>query len=519
MIKIGNLKGAGIYKISHPDSHRFYIGSSISLEERADNHENLIKNDKHHSKNLKIFAKKVDKSLFTFTVIDNFENCLEIEKLLTIKEQWYLDNWLKANENNADFFRLGLNSSRIASRSCGSGFEKPILQYDLEGNFIQEWRSATFAAKTLNIAPTSITSNLSPIKYKYLSAGRFQWKRFEENYPLKINKFELPHVKKVLKYTLDGIFVKEYAAIRQAAIANKVNCAGIASSCDNFGICGKFIYRWFTENFPKKISVYKNKKHREIYIYKKNGEFIKKALTFKEAATITKSNSNTISQTINNPSKRAKFVFSSTSLQINYFLRFAPKIKSITRNKRKIIQYSLSGNFIKIWDSLTQVKKLINISVRNESINNNYAESGNYLWKSWDSDFKLKIPPYIKENRQKIYCYNSNGIFIKEFVSIFEAGNQLNIPHGNIVHHLKGRIKICYGYYFSTEPKIFENYLRNHKFQKKIKITNLITGEITQFGGKREASKILNLHRSAMTTAIKENNGIMIKKQLKIEEI
>lgn len=50
---------------------------------------------------------------------------------------------------------------------------KPILQYDLEGNFIKEWESATIAAKEIGLHPTSIRHC---VQNKIKTSGGYIWK-------------------------------------------------------------------------------------------------------------------------------------------------------------------------------------------------------------------------------------------------------------------------------------------------------------------------------------------------------
>lgn len=44
---------------------------------------------------------------------------------------------------------------------------KPILQYDLEGNFIKEWESQTYASKKLNIKQSNLNKALVGNNKKY----------------------------------------------------------------------------------------------------------------------------------------------------------------------------------------------------------------------------------------------------------------------------------------------------------------------------------------------------------------
>ncbi len=57
--------------------------------------------------------------------------------------------------------------------ACVNKLKKPILQYDLEENFIKEWDSARTVSLTLNIKWKNISSNL---RGKSKSSGGFIWK-------------------------------------------------------------------------------------------------------------------------------------------------------------------------------------------------------------------------------------------------------------------------------------------------------------------------------------------------------
>lgn len=62
-------------------------------------------------------------------------------------------------------------SENVRQRNLKYG--KPILQYDLKGNFIKEWSSAVKASK--NVGVTNITIN-AQLKGRLLTAGGFIWR-------------------------------------------------------------------------------------------------------------------------------------------------------------------------------------------------------------------------------------------------------------------------------------------------------------------------------------------------------
>lgn len=68
--------------------------------------------------------------------------------------------WATHSENNKHAFRIGLNHSN------GGNTAKPILSYDLNGNFITEYESTNDAARKLHISTGNIWSVLAWKRYQ-----------------------------------------------------------------------------------------------------------------------------------------------------------------------------------------------------------------------------------------------------------------------------------------------------------------------------------------------------------------
>lgn len=94
---------SGIYKITHIQSGRFYIGSAKNFKSRWNTHKQDLAKNKHHSKYLQAIYNKYGKDSISYEII---EYC-EIEKLL-IREQFYLDT-----------MKPQLNSLKIAGSPLG----------------------------------------------------------------------------------------------------------------------------------------------------------------------------------------------------------------------------------------------------------------------------------------------------------------------------------------------------------------------------------------------------------------
>ena len=111
---------------------------------------------------------------------------------------------------------------------------------------------------------------------------------------------------------------------------------------------------------------------------------------------------------------------------------------------KKILQYDLDGNLLKIWDSVKDASKELNIEI--SSLSNAASCTGKktccgfqWSWVGEDKTYRQKIKP-IKTAKQRIVEakyksvieYDLNGNFIKEWSSIKEASQTLKISHTHI---------------------------------------------------------------------------------------
>lgn len=121
---------------------------------------------------------------------------------------------------------------------------KHVLQYDLEGNFIQKWDSATRAHLFYN--NVTITTIINCCKGKLKSSGKYQWRFKTDNYPLKINKIvKTTHTyKPIIQLNKDGSFIKEWPNIREAMLFLNKKSNGDISNCCNGNNKTAYGYIW-----------------------------------------------------------------------------------------------------------------------------------------------------------------------------------------------------------------------------------------------------------------------------------
>ena len=95
---------------------------------------------------------------------------------------------------------------------------------------------------------------------------------------------------------------------------------------------------------------------------------------------------------------------------------------------KNILQYSLSGKFIKKWDSLTDVATYFNKKTTKPLIKALKKERESYLnyqWTYYTEDYPLVINSIEAKPVDKIYQYSLEGDFINEYISAHAAAKEL----------------------------------------------------------------------------------------------
>jgi predicted GIY-YIG superfamily endonuclease len=230
----------GVYQIKNIINGKIYIGKSIDIEERWNNHK--YGNDIVIHKSIR----KYGLNNFEFTILETIESIeREIdEKKLCFLEQKWLDNkkpYLKENgyninktskpnltsNRNGDFSKK-ISKIKIEMNHCG----KPIIQYSRNGDFISEWRSAADVERALKIKSENI-SRVCLKKQK--TAGNFIWRFKDES----ITENEIKDIntlkrnrKKVDQLTKSGEYIRTFNSIKEAIVfINGSNTSRIVSVC------------------------------------------------------------------------------------------------------------------------------------------------------------------------------------------------------------------------------------------------------------------------------------------------
>jgi hypothetical protein len=146
-----------------------------------------------------------------------------IEEVETLSCSWEQSHEAEKYWIN-QFISWGFKLVNLEDRGAG-GYKrtvthnlKPVLQYSLEGDFINEFVSIRDASRKTKTRSTTIEKVLWKICN---TAGGFQWKYKTENFPVKIppQTVHSRHKRRriILQYTLNGDFIKEWNSVKSAS--------------------------------------------------------------------------------------------------------------------------------------------------------------------------------------------------------------------------------------------------------------------------------------------------------------
>lgn len=253
----------GIYKITNLVNGKSYVGQSIDIEHRFDEHKRVAFKETNKSYDYPLYKsmRKYGLQSFSFDVI---EICDEMD--LDEKEIFYISYF------NSHIHQNGYN---LTLGGDGGRFGIHVYQYDFSGNFINEYNSLGDAERKTGINKASIER---AINGKKQSAGNFLWtNNVDEDISNKIKMLSKVNYSNGTKekwiidaYDLFGNFIKTFNNATDAGKEFNINpynitrCIkrGINVTCnvqfvkhgdkptilDGKSCCKKPVYQYTTDN-------------------------------------------------------------------------------------------------------------------------------------------------------------------------------------------------------------------------------------------------------------------------------
>ena len=220
MAKVYKFETGGIYRLVSKATGKVYIGSTSHFVRRKDEHMSLLRNRNHYNYRLMDLVREHGLDDLVFEEVEIYEGSDRMA--LYEIEQTYLDN-LKPELNIADCtFVDGIFSPT------------PVLQYDVNGNFMLEYSSSKEAGYAMEVGHLTINTSISR---GYLTGG-FMWRWKTSEVPeAKITPFDFKLAEggsgnlrryyahanmPIYQWDLEGNLLKEWAC--KEDIVKEINC-------------------------------------------------------------------------------------------------------------------------------------------------------------------------------------------------------------------------------------------------------------------------------------------------------
>lgn len=229
-----------IYCLTNKVNGKKYIGqTNRSINERYNEH---IRKSRYNRDNQYLYTamKKYGKDNFIIT---------EVEKVTEINK-----NLLSQKLNQREIFYIDSLKTR---KPCGYNMtdggvllpntyvRKPVCNYDLERNLVNEFESITDAACYYNISQADITHCCN--REKLNMVGGYIW-RFKGD-DCDVKSVEIP-AKVIIQYDFEGNFINKYYGIKEATI--KTGIRNISNCCNGrYKSAGGYIWRFLGDKFDK----------------------------------------------------------------------------------------------------------------------------------------------------------------------------------------------------------------------------------------------------------------------------
>ena len=267
----------------------------------------------------------------TLRVFDNLQDALNLERWLVCPS--FIER--------TDTYNITLGGGMPPT------LEKHIYQYDLDGNFVKEWQSI------ISIT-TNFNCNKDRIRMVIDDKRSFEASYWTEEYYEKLDTKEYRPSSRgsIRQYTTYGKFLKSFKNTTEAAKALDIDRSKITNA-----IYGKYATSgfWFLKE-GETIESYLDgsiKNNPKIYQYDINGDFIKVYENIKILKKEFKCNKKDLERAIKNNNELFNYYWSYS--KYDNILIENPELEQKT--PRKVYQFTLEGDFIREWDSITECRK------------------------------------------------------------------------------------------------------------------------------------------------------------------
>jgi len=221
----------GIYKYQNLINNKIYIGKTIDIAQRKRDHRSDASNPKRDNCIFHKALRKYGEENFSFEIV---EECSKQE--LNEKEKFWIQYYNSKVPN-------GYNMTAGGDDGQADLFKKAVYQYDLMGNFIAEYESASEAARQLNLFKSNLTA---ACRGETSQCGGFQWKYKNDDKIIK--PIAEKNGKLVAQYDKEMNLIKIYTSAVTASKETNIGVSSIRNCCNGVSKTGGgYIWRHWEE--------------------------------------------------------------------------------------------------------------------------------------------------------------------------------------------------------------------------------------------------------------------------------
>ena len=326
--KINNKIYIGVHETENPDKFDGYIGCGAYV-----NKSNTYNKGKTHLHNAIL---KYGTSAFIRTTIKTFDN---LEDALDL-ECWLVDE---------EFVKRTDTYNMILGGGYPPILSKKVYQFDLQGNLLKEWKSIVSIIDHYKCNNNRITMSIKDKR----SFDNCYWSFYNT---ININNYRISSRGYVFQYNKDGKLLNIFKNASEASLKLDIHRDAIVNSIFDRTLCSGYYFLKADDDIElllkeKSSKIFINK--TPVFRYLLSGEFDKEYSSIAEAIKDTPKTSNgNIIRAIKHNRTCGGYKWS--YIKSNIIKPF----NDLDLKPVKIAQYDLNHNLIKIWNSVSECKKV-----------------------------------------------------------------------------------------------------------------------------------------------------------------
>lgn len=409
----------GVYSITNKLNNKKYIGKSDNIYVRWDEHRKDLNKCVHHNKHLQRAWNKYGEENFIFEIV---EKCKNDDIAYQRERYWvrYYDSFKNGyNMNEGGTGGLGythteeniekmskLQKERMKNpkareklSQAHNALKRPLIQINLLDNSIVNWDSKNKAGKTLNLSIAGIYTALnseSHFAYDSLWFYEEDYKNLETS-SYSLNSDVYHKYTKYHQYNFKGDLLKIWT-FDELNASNYRNNA-IFKCCDfqkDYYENSIWLYDKDVDKLNKILLKYKSKANiycELVDVFDSSGNYIRSSKSIYDESLISNLRTYDIYLCcIGERRSIHNFIFKYKNKAYLYENGekegLLKREKQMSHIKKKIIQYDLDMNVIKIWNSITDIHNELGYD-RGTIINNckgRTTTSHNFIWKYYEEE-------------------------------------------------------------------------------------------------------------------------------------